>query len=85
MKITINTKLLLVNFFTHAQRLDCESTAGYAGVADSFYGAIDIFNNPRGNARYPDQNFIPVATVTSDTIYTAVSIHFRKLNGIANG
>jgi hypothetical protein len=49
MKKIITITLLLVSVFTQAQRFDWVTSAGYAGVANSFYGAIDIATDPQGN------------------------------------
>lgn len=49
MKKIITITLLLASVFTQAQRFDWATSAGYAGVANSFYGAIDIATDPQGN------------------------------------
>ncbi len=49
MKKIITITLLLASVFTQAQRFDWVSTAGYSGVANSFYGALAIARDSQGN------------------------------------
>jgi len=49
MKKLITITLLFISVFAQAQRFDWVSTAGYAGVANSFSGAIAIARDSQGN------------------------------------
>jgi hypothetical protein len=49
MKKIITIALLLASVFSQAQHFDWVSTAGYAGVANSFSGAIAIERDSQGN------------------------------------
>jgi hypothetical protein len=49
MKKIITITLLLASVFTQAQRFDWVTSAGYAGVANGFYGALAIARDSQGN------------------------------------
>jgi hypothetical protein len=49
MKKIITITFLLASIITQAQRFDWVSTAGYSGVANSFYGALAIARDSQGN------------------------------------
>ena len=49
MKKIFTVLILMASIFTQAQRFDWVSTAGYSGVANSFYGALAIARDSQGN------------------------------------
>lgn len=49
MKKIFTITLLFASVFAQAQRFDWVSTAGYSGVANSFYGALAIARDSQGN------------------------------------
>ncbi|MFH1121634.1 MAG: T9SS type A sorting domain-containing protein [Bacteroidota bacterium] len=57
MKNIVTITLLLVSVFSQAQRFDWATSGGYTGVANSFYGAIDIATDPQGNIYTMDVGF----------------------------
>lgn len=57
MKKTITLILLIASMMAEAQRFDWASSGGYTGIANSFYGAIDIATDPQGNIYTMDVAF----------------------------
>jgi hypothetical protein len=49
MKNIITITLLLIGTFAEAQRFDWVTSAGYSGVANSYYGALAIARDSQGN------------------------------------
>ncbi|KAF0199983.1 MAG: hypothetical protein FD170_3861 [Bacteroidetes bacterium] len=49
MKRIVSITLLLSSVFVQAQRFDWVTSAGYAGVANSYYGAVAIARDSQGN------------------------------------
>ena len=49
MKTIITITLFLLSVFTQAQRFDWVTSAGYSGVANSFFGAVAIAVDSQGN------------------------------------
>jgi len=49
MKKIFTVLILMASIFTQAQRFDWVTSAGYSGVANSFYGALAIARDSQGN------------------------------------